>query len=91
MAHDIIDNRNEKLVDHIDSALVSPSQTLSLKGREYGMRAPCHENGVCLFFPFPKSDGASLRLRRRHKLADSIKDDLKLRVVLFLKVVESAR
>ena len=33
MAHDITDNRNEKLIDHVESILVFPlSLTLSLKG-----------------------------------------------------------
>ena len=33
MAHDITDNRNEKLVDHVESILVFPlSLILSLKG-----------------------------------------------------------
>jgi hypothetical protein len=39
MAHDIIDNRNEKLVDHVESILVFPSLTHSLKGlEEFGSR-----------------------------------------------------
>ena len=33
MAHDITDNRNETLIDHVESILVFPlSLTLSLKG-----------------------------------------------------------
>jgi len=40
--------------------------------------------------PFSKPDRASLGLRRRHKLAYSIKYDLKLGVILLLKSIESA-
>lgn len=36
-----------------------------------------------------KSDGAAFRFRRRHQLADRIKNNLELRIVLLFKFVQS--